>query len=137
MEVRRYSRLYGRDELPLKIAEYIVENFEPKMLKVDESKGENPTLDPLSVLTPICKHFKTTMPVLSQRTRKREVVYVRHIAMYLLCTQTSLSLLSIGELFGGFDHTSVIHARDRIAELIPRNNLVKKEIRSLTRKIAS
>lgn len=42
------------------------------------------------------------------------ITHPRQVAMYLLCTQTSLSLKNIGIFMGGFDHTSCIAARETI-----------------------
>jgi chromosomal replication initiation ATPase DnaA len=137
MDVRRFHRMYDRDRLPDIIADYIAGNFEPKVARTGRADVSSLALDPFRVLYPICKYYKTSIPEISKKSRKKELVHVRHIAMYLLYTHTSLSLASIGKILGNYDHTSVIHARDRIAELMPRNAIVRKEIRSLTRKIAA
>lgn len=51
---------------------------------------------------------------LASRRRDRHVVRVRQAAMYLLLTHSHLNLLQVGALFGGRDHTTVMHARDRV-----------------------
>lgn len=58
--------------------------------------------------------------LMKKRTRKTEVVYARYLAIYLICFNTNLSLVSIGELFGDVltDHTSVRHGREKIKEYI-------------------
>ena len=48
------------------------------------------------------------------RTRKKEVVAARHIAMYLSTLYTPHSLSDIGDEFGGQNHSTVIHARERV-----------------------
>lgn len=47
------------------------------------------------------------------------------IAIYLITELLSMPLISIGQLFGGRDHTTVIHARDKIAEEIKTNPRIK------------
>jgi len=52
---------------------------------------------------------------LKSKKRNRPISYPRQIAMYLCREMTDLSLPKIGDLFGGRDHTTVIHACDKIA----------------------
>lgn len=56
------------------------------------------------------------------RSREREIVEFRQLAMYISCRNGYGSLNSIGFAFGGFDHSSVIHARDTVTDLIESNN---------------
>ena len=55
---------------------------------------------------------------LTSRTRKRQIVEARHLLMFLIKEHTDYSLLRIGQLLGGFDHSSVIHAIDNMKGLI-------------------
>ena len=55
--------------------------------------------------------------------------------MYIACQMTHASLPDIGQRFGGFDHTTVMYARDRIAELVEKDAAVKAEIEGLMRAI--
>ena len=45
--------------------------------------------------------------------------------MYVICDLLDLPLTSIGAIFGGKDHTTVIHAREKISEKIKENNRIK------------
>lgn len=56
------------------------------------------------------------------KTRARTVAYPRQIAMYLCREMTDMSLPKIGEIFGGRDHTTVIHAHEKIKNDL-KNNL--------------
>ena len=58
---------------------------------------------------------------LKAKSRKRELVYPRQVAMYLAKEKTDLSLKSIGYHFGGRDHSTVIHAVQTISELVGKN----------------
>lgn len=53
---------------------------------------------------------------LLERTRRREVAHPRHIAMYFAAKLTPASTPDIGHRFGGFDHTTVLYARDMVAQ---------------------
>ena len=45
--------------------------------------------------------------------------------MYVMCELLDLPLTSVGEIFGKKDHTTVMHARDKISDLIKENNRVR------------
>ena len=63
--------------------------------------------------------------------RKREVTHPRQIAMYLTREMTDMSLPKIGQSFGGRDHTTVLHACDKIAGEIKTNSNTADEIKAL------
>ena len=63
--------------------------------------------------------------------RKREFSHPRQIAMYLCRELTDYSLPKIGESFGGRDHTTVLHAYDKISNEIKTNNILADEINAL------
>lgn len=58
----------------------------------------------------------------------KSIVMPRQIAMYLSREMTSNSLPKIGKEFGGKDHTTVIHACDKIAEIVKIDADLRKEI---------
>ncbi len=70
------------------------------------------------ILNAVCNHYDIVFDVLVKKSRKMKIVEPRYVAMYLLSYYTSLSLKQIGELLGGFDHTTVIHARTQINDLL-------------------
>lgn len=65
------------------------------------------------------------------KTRKREIVYARQLCAYLLTKFTILSLSVIGKRLGGRDHTTVIHCRQLIMDLIDSDPLVTHEVEEL------
>jgi len=58
----------------------------------------------------VCQHFGLTKIDLLSRRRTNKIVIPRQIAMYLCRNLTTRSLPEIGRMFGGMDHTSVLHA---------------------------
>lgn len=65
---------------------------------------------------------------LLKQSRKKEYVNPRQIAMYIIRKELETSLPSIGEFFGGRDHTTVIHAVDKIERIIKERSGLKQEI---------
>ena len=57
------------------------------------------------------------------------------IAIYLITDLLSMPLISIGQLFGGRDHTTVIHACDKVAEDMKRDAALKGTIDTLKKRI--
>lgn len=70
-----------------------------------------------AVITEVCERYNVTLEQLQVKTRRREIVLARQIAMYFLKKYTKLSLNGIGEIFGGFDHTTSIYAIHTVNDL--------------------
>jgi len=64
----------------------------------------------------VAEHFSLSVPELTARTRRREIVHARQIAMYLCRELLNSSYPTIARAFGGKDHSTVIHACGRIRE---------------------
>lgn len=83
----------------------------------------------------VARHYNMSVQQLLERTRRHAIARPRQVAMYLACTATQASLPDIGARFGGFDHTTVMYARDRIAALIETDAELKSDVQKLTRLI--
>ncbi|CUH95766.1 Chromosomal replication initiator protein DnaA [Propionispora sp. 2/2-37] len=85
----------------------------------------------------VASYFKIKIEELLAKKRTRNVAYPRQIAMYLCRELTDTSLPRIGEMFGGRDHTTVIHAHDKITR--ERNEDVKlsNTLKELIKRIES
>ena len=67
--------------------------------------------------------------------RTKDLVMARHITMYALREHTDLSLPTIGGLFDGRDHTSVLHAVNKITEKMQTDNGIHSQVLKLTNQI--
>ena len=72
---------------------------------------------------------------LSAKTRTKDIAHSRQIAMFLTREMTNLSLPKIGENFGGRDHTTVMHACDKIKEEIFSNTNFKYTLEQIKKAI--
>lgn len=70
-----------------------------------------------TIISTASQYFGIPVDLLAAKTRKREVVVCRHVAMLMLKEFTQMSLKSIGQCFGGRDHASVIHALQSMEDL--------------------
>lgn len=76
---------------------------------------------PRHIISVCAKHFNLKTSELCGNSRKKELVFARHITAYLLLTEIDLPLAEVGHLLGGRDHTSIMHARDKIATDVSTN----------------
>lgn len=79
----------------------------------------------------ISKKYNIKMSDFSAKKRTQAIAFPRQIAMYLSRQLTDLSLPKIGEKFGGRDHTTVIHAFDKISDLIAEKPDFEKDIEEI------
>ena len=91
--------------------------------------------DPKQVLSKICDFFNTTLKDLAGPKRQKELVLPRHFAMYILSEEYNLTVEAIGRLLGGRDHTTVMHGRDKIRELILRDRDAQRRMIEVKQKI--
>jgi len=85
----------------------------------------------------VADYFKIRMSDLLSKKRTRSIARPRQIAMALAKELTNHSLPEIGEAFGGRDHTTVLHACRKVAELIETDNRIAEDHRNLFRSISS
>jgi len=103
----------------------------------DIFSASNRKVTPKIIKDCVCKHFSIKMADLESAKRSRNLSYPRQIAMYMCRDLTDLSLPKIGEFFGGRDHTTVLHACDKISSEMLTNNNLKEIINALTTDIQS
>ena len=73
----------------------------------------------------VCKYYSISKEDLLGKKKNKEIVEPRQICMYIMCDLLDLPLTSVGEIFGKKDHTTVMHARDKITDLIKENNRIR------------
>jgi chromosomal replication initiator protein len=83
----------------------------------------------------VCEYYDVPYEKLQQKTRKREIVQARQITMYLAKAFTKNSLKTIGEHFGGRDHTTVIHSCQTVKDLMDTDSVFKENVIELTQKV--
>ena len=88
-----------------------------------------------SVVKIVARHFSLTEDDLQGRSRTKEIANARQLAMYLLREENGLSLIQIGELLGGRDHSTVRHGVDKVAQDIDRDEGVRRGLVALREKI--
>lgn len=76
----------------------------------------------------VCSYYEIPYEKVFLKSRKRELVKARQVAMHLFKLFTTDSLKAIGEFFGGRDHTTVIHSCQTVKDLMDSDNVFKGEV---------
>jgi len=88
-------------------------------------------LNPKHIISVCAKNFNIKTSDLCGKSRKKEFVEARHITAYLLLTEGNLPLEEVGHLLGGRDHTSIMHARDKIHTSFSTNPQIRQFINQI------
>ena len=107
ISIMAHCTIYNKD-VDLELAQRIVR-------KVTQNESKAVTID--NIINTVCKHFGLDTNAIHTKSRKREVVQARQIAMYLAKNYTEFSTAKIGSLIGNKDHATVLHACKTIGEL--------------------
>lgn len=94
-----------------------------------EQREEVVTTD--SIIEAVCSFYKIQRSDLTGKKRNKEIVEPRQICAYLMTEMLSIPLVTVGQSLGGRDYTTIIHARDKIAELIKENSRIQTEVKDL------
>lgn len=124
--VEAYSKL-TRQPITLSLAEEILKDI----LINNEEKVITPDL----IISEVCRFYSIKKAELLSSKRQQTYTYPRQIAIYLCRELTDLSFPSIGKIFGGRDHTTIIHSYNKICDLLSQEHQCFQEIQVLIRKI--
>ena len=109
-------------EVTVELAEKITEKI------VGEQQNEV-TID--KVQKAVCEYFNITLDTLLAKTRKRQIVQARQIAMYLSRNLINCSLSTIGAEIGGKDHATVLHACTTVGDLMSTDKTFKQYVNDI------
>ena len=100
---------------------------------ISKKQGKHITIDLIQDV--VSSYFNLRVEDLKSQRRTRNVAHPRQIAMYLSRKLTDMSLPKIGEEFGGRDHTTVIHAYEKISENLKTDDSLQHTINDITKKL--
>ena len=95
---------------------------------VSESGTSSEEITPDVIISSVCGYYKYKREDILGKGKKADLVKARQICAYLMCEMLSLPLISIGNVMGGRDHTTIMYSRDKIEELIRLNEKIAKEV---------
>lgn len=122
------SSLIGKDRATMFEAEEALKD-------IAFSQSQNLTID--KIMETVCKYYNVKRADLIGKKKNKEIVDPRQICIYLITELLDIPLMTIGNAFGGRDHTTVIHARDKISQNIKTDRSLKTNIDDLIAMIKS
>lgn len=126
IRVVAYSSLTNQDvttHLAAEALKDIIPSSRPKIITIQDIQQK------------VGEYYNLKLEDFKARKRTKAVAFPRQIAMYLSRELTDYSLPKIGEAFGGRDHTTVIHAHEKISQLIKTDQELFKVINNIIEKI--
>ena len=106
-------------EITVDLAEHITE-------KIVGEQQNDITIDKVQKV--VCDYFNITRDTLLSKTRKRQIVQARQIAMYMSRSLINCSLSTIGAEIGGKDHATVLHACTTVSDLMSTDKTFKQYV---------
>ncbi|MDP4105523.1 MAG: chromosomal replication initiator protein DnaA [Bacillota bacterium] len=122
IRVVAYSSLINKDinaDLAAEALKDIIPGSKPKMITIHD------------IQRTVGEQFNIKLEDFKAKKRTKSVAFPRQIAMYLSRELTDYSLPKIGEEFGGRDHTTVIHAHEKISKLLQSDSQLQRQIKEL------
>jgi chromosomal replication initiator protein len=97
---------------------------------IPQTENEIP---PQLIVEETANYFTLSTADLVSKSRSRPLTQARHIAMYLMRECTGLSLVKIGEIFGGRDHTTALHGIKKVEADMRARDATFRQVQDLTR----
>ncbi|WP_217143280.1 chromosomal replication initiator protein DnaA, partial [Streptomyces sp. AC627_RSS907] len=119
----------NRQPVDLGLTEVVLKDLIPG------GEDSTPEITSTAIMGATADYFGLTVEDLCGSSRGRQLVTARQIAMYLCRELTDLSLPKIGALFGGRDHTTVMHADRKIRNLMAERRSIYNQVTELTNRI--
>lgn len=115
----------------------ITTSLAAEALKALKSSQNLKQVSILQIQEEVAKYYHIPLKELKGKKRVKSIVVPRQIAMYLTRELTDNSLPKIGAEFGGKDHTTVLHAHEKIEKLIEQDAIVKNEVAEIKNALLS
>ena len=87
------------------------------------------------IMQAVSEYYSVTLGELIGPTRKREITVPRQVAIYLTREMTGMSLPQIGEVFGGRDHTTIMHSCKVMENAINRDSSMKNLVNTIKNRV--
>ena len=116
----------NRKDINIELAFQVIERL------VRNSKRE---ISILHIQKIVCDYFNIQLDQLQEKTRKREIVQARQVAMFFSKSLTKSSLATIGSQIGGKDHATVLHACKTVNNLMETDKRFLNSIQEIEKKL--
>jgi chromosomal replication initiator protein len=124
--VAAYAQMYGTN-VSIEVATAALSDL------LDTSRRKR--LSPEAIVREVASFYGVDMRAMQGRGRSRNIVVPRQVAMYLLREETESSLVDIGQLLGGRDHTTVMYGYEKITEELGTDTRLRQEVNTIREKL--
>jgi chromosomal replication initiator protein len=97
---------------------------------------KNRNIPPATIIDMVATEFGIDKEKLLSKDRSKDIALPRQVAMYLIREDTNASLLEIGNLLGGRDHTTVMYGCDKINDLLEQNDALRRQIMTIRQRLS-
>jgi chromosomal replication initiator protein len=118
-----------------------LKNFEPtpesikNLISGGESVSMRNIITPLQLIEAVAQVYNLTIEDLSGKSREKKVALPRQIIMFLMREELKMSYPAIGEELGGRDHTTAIHAHEKISKEIENDLKLKQDVEMIKQRL--
>ncbi|MBI3385163.1 chromosomal replication initiator protein DnaA [Candidatus Gottesmanbacteria bacterium] len=104
--------------------------------KSQASEPKTSRLEPKRVIAAVCSYYNLKVSDLKGERRKREIVRPRQLLMWLLRSDTELTLQEVGTFLGGRDHTTIMHGCETMEKLVSSSEAIQKDVLGIKQRLA-
>ena len=88
-----------------------------------------------SIIDTVCEHFGIKKEDIMSKNRKKAISYARQIIMFLLREELKLSFPNIGQSLGGRDHSTVMHAYNKVSKDFKKDSPTQQDVNLIKNKL--
>ena len=107
------------------------------LIRCPEASGNGGAVDFDRVVKCLQRHYSCDLSSLRSKSRNKELSFTRQIAMFLMKKVTHKSLRDIGEFLGGRDHSTVVHAIEKIEKRAAQDTILQRNLQRMEEEIVS
>jgi chromosomal replication initiator protein len=97
-------------------------------LKIAKEEKKSKMLSVSEIINAVATYYDLRQKDILGESRLKNIVTARHVAMFIIRFETGISLSAVGGLLGGRDHSTIIHATEKIKRLLAKDLKLKKEM---------
>ncbi len=101
-----------------------------------ETKTSSPRASSKEIVSRVAQFYQLKVSQIKGKRRLKQIVFPRQVAIFLLRRELGLTYQEIGRMFGGRDHTTIMHSEKKIKEIVKKSPETKKEISSIKQGLA-
>jgi len=120
---------YNRKELDLELVKKILEKTTGE-IKLSKTK-----VTPDRIIRTVADFYQIRLPQIKGARRLKHIVLPRQMAIYILRSELGLPFAEIGRIFGGKDHTTIMHSNEKIKLLADSSAQIKEELANIRKRL--